>query len=61
MLDLITITEKDVEKYNEDIPWAVIKANWSPELQDDFDKKTSQYRSAADRWDEILQMFKDVL
>jgi hypothetical protein len=60
MLDLITITEKDVEKYNEDIPWAVIKANWSPELQKDFTQKTSQYRSAADRWDEILQMFKDV-
>jgi len=60
MLDLISITEKDVEKYNEDIPWAVIKANWRPELQKDFAQKMSQYRSAEDCWDELVQMFKDI-
>jgi hypothetical protein len=60
MRDLIEITEKDVEKYNEDIPWAVIRAKWEPQLEDDLESKRGQKRIASDKWEEIVQLFKDV-
>jgi hypothetical protein len=61
MLDLVEITEQDVEKYNEDIPWAVIRAKWEPELERDYQRKLEQRSSAGDRWPEVLQMFRDVV
>ena len=61
MLDLIEITEKDVEKYNEDIPWAVIRANWEPHLEEDLRRKKGQHSNASDEeWAGIEQLFKNV-
>lgn len=40
--DLIEITEGDVAGYNEDIPWAAIKANWKPVLQEDYCRKVRE-------------------
>jgi hypothetical protein len=62
MLDLIEITEKNVEKYNEDIPWAVIRANWEPHLREDLERKTSERKRILeeDKWNDIVQLFKNI-
>jgi hypothetical protein len=59
MRELIEITEKDVERYNEDIPWAVIRARWEPELRRDFERKLTQHNDAERDWDAMLQLFRD--
>ncbi|MEJ2273021.1 MAG: hypothetical protein P8Y01_00350 [Woeseiaceae bacterium] len=60
MRELIEITEKDVESYNEDVPWAVIRAKWEPELLRDLKRKLMQRSAGEEDWEAMLQMFRDV-
>lgn len=63
MLDVIEISEKQPEEYNEDIEWSNIKAKWKPCLDQDYARKLKQRdenQGGGGRWAQMLQLFKNV-
>jgi hypothetical protein len=63
MLDIIDITEKQPEKYNEDVKWGDIKAKWGPVLEEDYKNKKKQYSDYAapgGRWEQMASLFKNI-
>lgn len=66
---LMEVTEGDVAGYNEDIPWAAIKANWKPSLKEDYERKVTEkqrWLAAGNKdknhsWDNVKDLFKSLI